>query len=141
MLINVEVSGLEKLAQLINRVDPIVLREKICDMVYRELSSFAESIRADPNIPQEVKDALFLYVNYESGNVGLGIFWESEDIKWLRWGVIQYKQYKCPVRKYWGGTLKKAYTGPTYVRELWNRNKASIISRVRSSIIELIRSG
>ena len=138
MIIVMETKGIEQLVSLMGRVDPAYVREKTCELIYLELVRFAEMIRADPNIPKEVKDALFIYMNVSSGRVGIGLFIEGK-ARWLRFGVIQYEQYKCPVRKYWGGKLAPSYTLENYLLEKWNQHKAQILDNIKRGIVSIIR--
>ena len=140
MIIVMETKGLEQLVSLMRRIDPAYLREQACEIIYLELVKFAELIRADPNIPKELKDALFIYVNVSSGRVGIGLFIEGK-ARWLRFGVIQYEQYKCPVRKYWGGKLAPGYTLQNYLLEKWNQHKGTILDNIKRGIMSIILRG
>lgn len=137
IIINIE--GFEDLIKFQSIFDIETFKTRLLDLIEGEFTRLYWIIQNDPNIPEDYKMAVFIYRNDESGYVGIGVFIKGK-MKWLRFGkVLKYERYKCPVRKYFGGELVPAYTGPDYLKQLWEKEKDKIISNIRNWIINYFK--
>jgi len=135
----ITVSGLVNLAFLSVRIDKDVLRSEVSEIIAEELDILIKRIRQDPKIPQDYKDALFLSVSPGTGYVFFGVFLPSK-MKWLRFGLLKYKEYTCPIRKYYGGEISPEYEGLDYIKKYWEEEKANILKNIKDRVAEYIRN-
>ncbi|MEM2262555.1 MAG: hypothetical protein QXK24_08905 [Ignisphaera sp.] len=134
-MIIITVTGIEQLIPLIHKLSLEHFLPYILDVIEWELWRLAIMIQQNPDIPPEYKLSLFLWRNDETGQVGLGVYM-PEEMEWLRFGrVLKYKEYVCPVRKYFGGALTLAWTGPDYIKELWLQEKDKILNNIKQYIV------
>jgi hypothetical protein len=141
MSIEVSITGYEKLGIISLNFNPAMFKAVVTGIVSQELMLIAESIQQDPNIPVEYKKAIFVSVNESTGKVSLGVFVPGE-MKWKRWGkVMEWQNYICPIRKYYGGELAPEYNGPSYVKEKFKQMAPQVKSNIRNRVISYIKSG
>jgi len=140
-LITISVEGIDKLLKILEGLKPWKIRINVSiPIIEKELDRFIQIIRQDPNIPREYKDALISWSNKAIGEVYLAIY-IPDKLKYKKFGhYMVWRNYRCPIRKYWGGELSPAYTGPNYLMQLWNQHKTNIIKNIKDKIIEYIRS-
>lgn len=141
-MIRIEVSGLERYFKILHWLDPETIRIDVSIRIIEdEVDKIIQMIRQDPNIPKEYKDALITWSSESTGEVFLAVYW-PEKYKMKKFGrYIVWRKYRCPIRKYWGGELTPAYTGPDYLMELWNRIKGQVIKNIKERILNYIRTG
>uniref|UniRef100_A0A6H1ZK88 Uncharacterized protein n=1 Tax=viral metagenome TaxID=1070528 RepID=A0A6H1ZK88_9ZZZZ len=135
----INVKGLVDLSLFAVYIDKDIIKNAVCEIIASELDIIIKKIRHDPKIPQEYKDALFLSVSPGTGYVFIGVFLPTE-MKWVRFGVLQYKEYTCTVRQYYGGALTPAYSGLDYIKQIWEEEKASILKNIKDRTAEYIRT-
>ena len=137
-MIVITVEGIEKLLPILQKLRPENIRSFILDCVERELDRLYNIIQNEPDIPPDYQYAVFTWRNDDAGTAGIGVFIMGE-MQYARFGrVVIYKEYRCPVRKYYGGAITPAWTGPDYLKMIWEREKDTVINNIKSSILSYL---
>ena len=139
-MIQITVDGLEKLDSLIVQLDKQQFIAAISNIIGNELDILYKKIEMDPDIPDTYKKAMFISVNTSTGMAMLSVF-IKEEYQWIKWGkLLSWQNYKCPIRKYAGGELAPEYTGPSYIKDLFEKEKVNIKNNIRAKTVTYIRS-
>lgn len=138
--VEVSVKGLENLELFNRRIDQEVLRDVVSEIVARELEYLMMKIRNDSSIPESFQKALFIAVIKKPGIVILGVYTKGP-MKIDKFGILEYKEYKCRVRGYMGGHITPRYSGRDYLLEFWNREKDIIVKNIKDRIRAYVVGG
>jgi hypothetical protein len=117
------------------------LRGAILDILGGELLVYANTLRANKDIPREYSDAIFVVELPELDLAAIAIeFLEQKKYEYKRFGnATEYAIYTCPRRKYFGGKILPEYNGPSYIKEKWKTYKPIFVTRVIDSIKAEVR--
>ena len=140
-MIEVNVKGLEQLIKVVNWLDPEILKRSMLEIIIDELTTFMYKIEHDENIPEEYRKSLVLFTMEQEGKVMMMAYAPGKT-KWKRKGrYMVWKRYRCPIRKYFGGELTPAYSGPEYLKMKWEEQKDQIVKKITSRIVSEIKRG
>jgi hypothetical protein len=141
-MIEVTVTGLEQLEQLIVRLQFIGIIEQDVYEIFRDVMyQFYQDVLADPAIPEKYKQSVvFFYfpptviITYLPKVIRAGQ--ERKLTTRAEWTL-----YWCVKRGYLGGEIVEVpeYIDATWLQEKWNREKDKYIAMIRDRVVELIR--